>query len=82
MEQYSLDGEVVEDTSTATSTIPPAPARPGQQLALPVTVAKTYRSRAWKGTVTEEPLPLDTSDWLTDEEYERAWGPDGRGGLE
>jgi hypothetical protein len=54
------------DLSGAESTLPPTPpsdptpARRGQQLGLPVTVARSYRSKAWGGTVTEPPLGWET----------------------
>lgn len=34
----------------------------GQQQALPVTVARSYRSKAWGGTVTESPLDLTAEE--------------------
>jgi len=55
--QLDLDGKPVESSPPPT---PPAPqSAPGQQLGLPMTVARSYRSKAWGGTVTETPLALD-----------------------
>jgi hypothetical protein len=41
---------------------PPTAAAASVQLALPVTVPRQYRSKAWGGTVTEIPLSLSEED--------------------
>jgi hypothetical protein len=54
-EQTTLDGESVRLPGPPD----PPPVQRGQQQALPVMVARSYRSKAWAGTVTEPPLDLE-----------------------
>ncbi len=55
--QLDLAGNVTPSAPPPTPPAP-APAASGQQLALPVTVPRQYRSEAWGGTVTETPFDL------------------------
>lgn len=86
--QATLDGESVPLPPPPR---PPAPLAPsGSQLGLELDIPKTYHSPAWGGTVTEDTFaavidgqtvtarPIGgADDWMSDEEYELAWGPDG-----
>lgn len=60
MEQYRLDGELVEDTSTSEPATPAAPTRPPVQLDLGVRnlVPNVTRSARWHGPVTAETLDM------------------------
>ena len=60
MQQYSLDGQVVEDTTTATVEAP-APTRPAVQLDLGLRqlVPTVTRSARWHGQVVSESLDME-----------------------
>lgn len=94
MQQYDLTGQLVEDTSAAVP-VEVEPSRPAVQLDLGLRqlVPTVTRSVRWRGQVSQSTLDMELAssdsteddppaDWLTDDEYSLAHGPDGRGPLD